>query len=241
VIDRIAPTRRPEGPPQGYHKWRSLLFIHWEVPEAILRPLVPKGLTIDTFEGKAYVGLVCFTMMGIRPTRFLPPIPGLAAFHETNVRTYVHRDGKDPGVWFMSLDAANSVAVKAARSFWHLPYFRADMTLSHDGTKVHYRSSRRWPPPVPAATEVKCTVGAPIGTSEPDTLQFFLAERYFLYCEKNGRILSGRVHHAPYPLNEVQVDQLDETVVAAGGVTERGARTKDYWSSGVDVEVFSLS
>jgi hypothetical protein len=141
----------------------------------------------------------------------------------------------------MSLDAANSLAVKAARTFWHLPYFRADMTIEHQGTSVHYRSTRKWPPPVPAITDVECTVGAPLEATRPDTLQFFLVERYFLYCEKNGRILSGQVHHAPYPLSEVKVDKLEETVVAAGGVTERGARTPDYWSSGVDVEVFSLS
>ena len=50
--------------------------MHWEVPETALRPLVPPALAIDTYEGKAYVGVVAFTMHDVRPSRFLPPIAG---------------------------------------------------------------------------------------------------------------------------------------------------------------------
>ena len=59
----------------------------------------------------------------------LPSVPGLSSFHETNVRTYVHRAGCDPGVWFFSLDAANRLAVLAARTTFHLPYYHARMFL----------------------------------------------------------------------------------------------------------------
>ena len=82
---------------------------------ALLRPLIPQRLSIDTFDGRAFVGLVPFTMQGIRLAYF-PPVPGTTAFHETNVRTYVHLEGRDPGVWFMSLDAANALAVRVARA-----------------------------------------------------------------------------------------------------------------------------
>ena len=39
-------------------------------------------------------------------------MPGISAFPELNVRTYVTLGGK-PGVWFLSLDAANRLAVWA--------------------------------------------------------------------------------------------------------------------------------
>ena len=71
---------------------------------------MPPQLELDLFEGTAYVGLVPFTMTGVRPVG-LPPVRGISSFHETNVRTYVHREGRDPGVWFFSLDAANRIAV----------------------------------------------------------------------------------------------------------------------------------
>ena len=119
-IDRIAPTRLPSGPVVMYHRWVDLLFLHWPVPVEMLRPLIPAGLEIDTFEGVAYIGLVPFTMTKLRPW-WGPPVPGLSNFHETNVRTYVHNKGRDPGVWFFSLDAAQSIAVKIARVFWDLP------------------------------------------------------------------------------------------------------------------------
>ena len=70
--------------------WADLGFLHWEVAAAARRPLVPDALEIDTFEGRAFVGLVPFTMRGVRPA-WAPPLPWLSRFHEVNVRTYVHR------------------------------------------------------------------------------------------------------------------------------------------------------
>ena len=108
-------------------KWHDLLFMHWRIPPATLRPLIPSALELDQFEGSAWLGVVPFRMTGVR-LRATPGIPGLSAFPELNVRTYVTKDGK-PGVWFFSLDAASSIAVAAARAWFHLPYFRARMSL----------------------------------------------------------------------------------------------------------------
>ena len=85
--------------------WRSLLFLHWPLPPDAVRPLLPAEMTLDTFDGSAWVGLVPFTMTGVK-FRWLGSIPSMRRFHECNVRTYVHRDG-EPGVWFFSLDAAS--------------------------------------------------------------------------------------------------------------------------------------
>ena len=126
MIDRIAPARRPAETPRGYQNWRNLLFLHWPVEVAQLRPLVPDALQLDLYEGQAFVGVVPFAMEGVRP-RWLPPSLAFA-FLETNVRTYVVHNDR-PGVFFLSLDAAHSPAVWAARKFWGLPYFRADMEM----------------------------------------------------------------------------------------------------------------
>ena len=92
--------------------WRSLLFVHWRVPVEQLRPLVPPDLEIDRFDDSAWVGLVPFTMTGVRPwwVPGLLNVRGITRFHECNVRTYVTLGGK-PGVWFFSLDAASRPAV----------------------------------------------------------------------------------------------------------------------------------
>jgi len=236
---RVAPTRRPAGEAQGFQQWRHLLFVHWEVPLSVLRPLIPPALQVDTYEGRAFVGLVPFTMRGVRAHRFLPAVPGAADFHETNVRTYVLREGRDPGVWFFSLDAANRLAVFAARTFFHLPYYHADMDLQVDGAQVRYRSERR---SGAARLQLSYEIGARLPPSEPGTLQFFLAERYYLYTvDRRQRLVRGQVHHPPYPLYTASVEHLEESLLSAAAVSAASELPLKLYSPGVDVEVFALA
>src|SRR5262245_21108001 len=121
-------------------RWRDLLFAHWVVDVEALRPLVPAPLEIDTFGGRAYLGVIPFLMEDVEP-RGLPGLPYLSVFPEVNVRTYV-RCGERSGVWFRSLDAARRIAVDGARRGFHLPYFHARMSMAHDDDAVRYRSTR---------------------------------------------------------------------------------------------------
>src|SRR5215212_5448670 len=102
--------------------------------------LVPPALSIDTFEGSAWLGVVPFDMTGVRP-HFLPAVPGLSHFPEINLRTYVTAEGR-PGIWFFSLDAHSRVAVRLARGTFHLPYFDAEMSCHASDDEVDYRSLR---------------------------------------------------------------------------------------------------
>ena len=165
-VDRLAPCRRPDGRAAGYQCWSDLLFAHWRVPVELLRPLIPRELEIDTFEGEAWLGLVPFHMSGVRPAWF-PSMPYVSEFHETNLRTYVHFRGRDPGVWFISLDAACRAVVEVARWKWHLNYFHSEMDLLRDGDEVQYSSwriDRR--SPRRAEVEISARIGGALN-SEP--------------------------------------------------------------------------
>jgi uncharacterized protein YqjF (DUF2071 family) len=145
MISQLPPTDHrpwplPSSPWVMRQKWHDLLFMHWRIPPQTLRPLVPAALELDHFEGSAWLGVVPFRMTGVR-LRGTPAIPGLSAFPELNVRTYVSAGGK-PGVWFFSLDAASAIAVAAARAWFHLPYFRARMSLEAHGDEIRYQSHR---------------------------------------------------------------------------------------------------
>jgi len=240
-IDRTSRTGRPPGRAALRQSWLELLFLHWSVPVQLLRPLVPRSLEIDTHEGQAYVGLVPFTMTGVRPV-WSPAIPGLSDFHEVNVRTYVHQGGREPGVWFLSLDASSRVAVLAARATYHLPYRFARMSLRRGpGEEVHYSSERLWPGPRPAGCAMTYGPSGPVTAAAPGSLEHFLAERYVLYAERRGRLLRGRVHHPPYPLQAARVSDLEESLVAAAGVQRGSEPPLAHYAKGVSVEVFGLT
>ena len=239
-IDRLAPRVRPPGRAAMRQDWSQLLFLHWSVAPEQLRPLVPAALDLDLFEGRAYVGLVPFTMTGVRPV-WAPAVPGLSNFHETNVRTYVHRAGRDPGVWFFSLDAANPVAVALARTLFHLPYYHARMRLTQEGEAIAYASERLWPGPGPATCRVRCTPGGPVAPATLGSIDYFLAERYFVYASHRDRLYRGQVHHAPYPLQSAEVATIEETMVAAAGIGRPDEAPLAHFARGVRVEVFPLT
>ncbi|MBI1310941.1 DUF2071 domain-containing protein [bacterium] len=241
-IDRLSVTRRPDESAIGFHKWANLSFIHWRVDAELLRPLVPPLLEIDTYGGDAWIGLVPFTLTGVRPW-WSPAMPWLSAFHETNVRTYVHRDGRDPGVWFFSLDAARLIAVEIARRFWHLPYFHARMSLQREERTVDYASARRDRRcQQRAELQIRTVIeDAETHSAEPGTLEHFLAERYLLYCSQpNGRLYCGRVWHSAYPLQAARLEQCRQSLLSVAGVPVPENPDHVLFSPGVTVDIFPL-
>ncbi|MGE0758002.1 MAG: YqjF family protein [Pirellulaceae bacterium] len=235
MIDRLTPTQRPAATPRGYQSWRDLLFLHWPVPLDILRARVPSSLELDLYQGVGYVGLVPFAMRGVRPA-WWPRWCG-QSFLETNVRTYVVHEGR-PGVYFLSLEAASGPAVWAARRFWGLPYFWADMHMTRTGDEVSYGSQRRRGS---ARLAVRYRIGKPLGESAPDSREFFFLERYLLFVERRSRLYVGQVHHRPYPAQSAQVLEIsDELIQAAGLGAVTGPPALVHYSPGVDVEVFAL-
>jgi len=182
-----------------------------------LRPLLPRQLQIDTFEGQAWLGVVPFRMTGVR-LRGTPVLPGLSAFPELNVRTYVTCGGK-PGVWFFSLDAGNSLAVAIARAWFHLPYFRARMSCAKRDGWIHYQSERMHRG---APSGLLAGGYHPVGeifSARRGTLEYFLTERYCLYAaDRRGRIIRGEIHHPPWPLQEAEAEFTGNTMAEALGI-----------------------
>jgi len=239
-IDRIAPTVRPGGRAAMRQRWSRLLFLHWPIRADEMWPLLPRGVDLDTHDGQAWVGLVPFVVTGARPV-LLPAVPGLSSFVEVNVRTYVHYRGRDPGVWFFSLDASSRVAVFVARRLYHLAYRFAEMTADVRGDRVHFRSRRIAPGPRPGTCAVEYEPRGAVAPAAAGTLEHFLLERYVLYSTDGRRLYQGRVHHPPYPTQAAAVDGLAEDLIAAAGLLRPPCDPLVHYASGVDVEVFALT
>ena len=243
MINRQAPRERPDGAVVMRPLWRELLFLHWDFAPEPVQALLPDGLTVDLFEGRAYVGLVPFRMEAVRPN-WVPNLGRVGRFYDTfaelNVRTYVVRDGV-PGVWFFSLDAASALATIAARVWFNLPYFKARMRsrAASDGT-IRYWSKRLWPAPLPAICSATYRPHGEVFRAQPGTLEDFLVERYVLYSARGSNLYSGRVHHAPYPLQRAQLLNLRENCLAAAGFERPDGAPHILYSAGVDVEVWPL-
>jgi uncharacterized protein YqjF (DUF2071 family) len=180
--------------------WSDLLFAHWPVEPEKVSSLLPDGMNLDTREGKAWVGVVPFTMSNVAP-RLCPLIPGLSRFLELNVRTYVSVDGK-PGVWFFSLDAASRVAVRVARATFNLPYMDAKMLLRRvDGGVIHYQSKRTHRGEPSADYDASYSAAGDFFEAEPGSLEHWLTARYCLYsANRKGRIYRGEIDHPPWSL-----------------------------------------
>jgi uncharacterized protein YqjF (DUF2071 family) len=233
------PWPLPDRPWVMKQTWNALLFAHWEVRASALRSLVPSELTLDTFDGAYWVAVVPFGMSGIR-LRGLPPVLGTTAFPEINVRTYVTHQGK-PGVYFFSLDATNALAVAGARALFHLPYYRADMSVaSEGGAGVVYRSRRTQRGATAAEFAARYAPTSDPYRAEAGSLEAWLTERYALYTVHRDRVYRGDIHHAPWPLQRAEAEIASNSMAAASGIALPDSPPLLHYAQRLDVRLWTL-
>jgi uncharacterized protein YqjF (DUF2071 family) len=218
------PYGLPDGPWQYYQEWNEVLFLHWAIPLESLRKFVPKELDIDTFNGKAYISLVPFSMKNIRP-RYWPAISFVSDFHEINIRTYVSKQNQH-GVFFLKIEAEKLMSVLIARNLSALPYKKSIIKRQ----KGQYISTNK-------SSESKIHVHFKVGDlmTEKNDLDKFLTERYCLFLEKTGKIFRYDIQHKEWPLKSVEVTSLeiyaqDEVIDLISGMPELC-----HYSEGVQV------
>lgn len=199
-------------------RWHDLLFAHWPLDAELVRARLPAGLRpyLDTYQGKAWVGVIPFWMSKVR-LRGMPPIPGVSTFAEMNCRTYVTVDGK-PGVYFFSLDAESLLAVYGARMGFGLSYFYARMRAEgRSGPEIEY-ASRRLQGPRPAEFMGRYGPNSKVFNAQRDSIEEFVAERYCLYTVREGRIWRGNIHHLPWPLQYAHAEIKRNSVAESHGI-----------------------
>jgi hypothetical protein len=225
-------------------RWERLTFLHWSFDPAEVQRLLPAGLTAQTFDGAAWVGLVPF-FMHVATARGRQA-PWVSRFCETNVRTYVvDREGR-AGIWFFSLDAARLGAVAVARSTYRLPYFWSAMKLEQRGPEIAYGCSRRWPGPG-AVSRVRVRIGELIRPDQVSDRDHFLTARWILFSvsghsvsdhsESGRRERLARACHSPWPLHRAQARLVDDGLITAAGLPAPRGEPLALYSPGVDVRI----
>jgi uncharacterized protein YqjF (DUF2071 family) len=216
-------------------QWIDVVFLHWSYrPEQVQR-LLPAGVTVDTFDGLAWVGLVPFSMEGLGVPG-IAPLPLVGSFPEVNVRTYV-RSGDRRGVWFFSLDVNRVLPVAVARMTYHLPYCLAHAEHGRVGDVVTSRSDRRWPQSaVDATTNIVVRTGSSVDPTDP-FVNFLTARWGLVSANRRGRLRYAPVDHPAWPLHEAEVLELDDNLLTAAGLPASAQPPHALWSPGVDVRI----
>lgn len=217
------------------NRWDDLTFVHWAYPPEEVQALLPDGLRVDTFDNgdgpMAWVSLVPFRMRRAGPS-FLPPIPWLSTFAETNVRTYVVDSTGNRAVWFLSLDATRLPVVAFARWTIGFPYVWADMTIARSGQRWAYTTTRRrWPKHPAARTRLVVDVGDRI---EPTELDVFLTARWGTVARWRGRLRHHPVDHPPWTLHDATIVELDDTAVTVVGLSAPVGEPVVRWAHAID-------
>ena len=213
--------------------WRDLTFLHWAIDPALVADRMPPGVRPDTFEGRTYVGLIPFRMVGAGFGRG-HAVPWLGSFLETNVRLYSVDDTGRRGIVFLSLDTDRAAVVAGARAGFGVPYRWARMRYRVQGDEHTYDARLRWPG-VRASSHVVVRAGAARVSTE---LDHFLSARWGLHTRWAGRTLYVPNHHEPWPVHDADLLELDDGLMASVGLPGLADRPPDHvgFSPGVHTD-----
>ncbi len=223
---QIRTSHKPRPLPPGRwlmrQRWNDLLFAHWQVPASAIALLVPEGLQVDTFQGSAWLGAMPFWMDRIK-MRGVPPIPGARSFPDLIFRTYVREERTGtPGVYCLSVDSSNLLAVAAGRAFFHLPYHSAEMRLEMRTEREFSFYSRRRFASEPVLFRARYRGLGPsqrLVELRPGTLEHFLMERSCLFSRnRSGQPIRANLHQASWSLEEAEAEIEQNDLAAAIGI-----------------------
>jgi len=211
--------------------WRHVLFANWPVDPSVVRPHLPEALDLDTFDGRAWLSVVPFTNVDVRPT-WAPKDLGFR-LPELNLRTYVTHDG-DPGVYFFSLDAEGVFGVLGARLLHSLPYYYARIDLQTDGERVRFESDRLHPGARPVRFRGRTSRPATACPSNPARWPTSSSSGPLLHGVPAGEIKYATVDHEPWPLYEADVSIEANTLFRANWFAHPETDPVHFYSPGVE-------
>ena len=194
--------------------WRNVAILSWPAGDDPLAPFLPTGLSLDRWNGKAYVSLVCLLMENVRFVG-LPALP--RKFAEINVRFYVRpADPRDDriGVVFLKQIVSNRCVAFAGRRLFREPMLSA--AVSHDFKPAdpvdepdtrhlcyQWRNRGR-------VEGLRITGCGETYYAEPDSLDEFLTARYWGYNRQSGGAARAyRISRDPWPLVPVVEHDLE--------------------------------
>lgn len=181
-------------------EWRNLLMLNYTIDPEILRPLVPRGTELDSFDGETYISLVGFLFD--RTSVFRLPVPTYRTFEEVNLRFYVKRalaDEERRGVVFIRELVPRRMIALIARLAYNEPYLALPMSHKVEardgalfaGGMVEYG----WLHTGRMNRLIARLTGTP-ALMAPESLEAFITEHYWGYTrQRDGGTVEYQVEH----------------------------------------------
>jgi uncharacterized protein YqjF (DUF2071 family)/predicted DCC family thiol-disulfide oxidoreductase YuxK len=176
--------------------WSNLIFVNYEIDPSCLEPYLPRGVEVDTYQGKALISIVAFYFDKNKFLGKIPTVPA-SAFEEINLRFYVIRRENDTikrGVVFVKEVVPSRLIAWTARTVYNEPYERwrtsrsdAGFEPSKGGSLSYQFAARR------EKYEVSATTAGPLKELAPESAEEFIVEHYWGYTKQ------------PYGFSEYQV------------------------------------
>jgi uncharacterized protein YqjF (DUF2071 family) len=195
--------------------WRHFVFAHFSLPAELLAPHVP--FQLETYEGRAYVSLVFFTLermqvAGAGPaSRWL--LRPISDHPFLNVRTYVVHEGR-PGICFLAEWIPNLLSRFLGPLTYGLPYrlgaFTRELRPADGVGRIGLREARH-----PAELTLTFPIlGSPAAPSAPGSIDEFLLERDTAYTFRGKVRRRFEVRHEPWQTTRADWLRFDTGLIA---------------------------
>ena len=203
-------------------EWRHLALLNFEADPNVLRPFLPEGTELDTWQGRTFVSLVGFLFLHARVWGV--GIPFHRDFEEVNLRFYVRR--KADGEWRRGVVFIKELVPRVAIA-WTAQVLYGETYLA-----ARMRHRIEWEKESPARLRAVSyswwfrgrenrmelsVVGAP-QDPDPGSNEEFITEHYWGYARRRGgRTTEYRVEHPRWWVSTASAARLDCDVAGVYG------------------------
>lgn len=184
--------------------WENIIMVNYEIDPDILADFLPKGVTLDLYDGKAYVSLVGFMFKNTKIFRV--PIPYLGSFEEINLRFYVKRTEGNTikrGVVFINETIPYRLVAWMANKLYneHYTVVPTKHAIQQNNTtqtaKFEWLKNKKWNH-ILVETDIKSN------KMTPGSLESFIYEHYYGYTKINEHTTEEyQLQHPSWNVNAV--------------------------------------
>jgi uncharacterized protein YqjF (DUF2071 family) len=203
-------------------EWQYLAMLNYEIEPAVLRPFVPPGTELDSWNGQTFVSMVGFLFLNTRVLGV--PVPFHVDFEEVNLRFYVRRQTGHEcrrGVVFIKEIVPKTAIAKIARAVYNENYISLPMrhiigysdAAPEASFSVEYgwRFNDRW-------NSLSVTTQGAAQAIASGSEEEFITEHYWGYSsQKDNGCVEYQVEHPSWRVWQARESVLDCDIVALYG------------------------